>query len=357
MKIENLKEGMTIKNYPELCEIIEIERKTSNSRKKQFKDLEQYVHYIKEGHSFIIKEIYESSKNRNDGRKSIYKDREIMELLIMDYLIEAEDNHAILTRNQLLLRIHAINENYSYCSANVPSFSKYANIDEQIAYDFFNTTNSNFRSAFDTALKNLRDKALIMYDTVTSIAIAGENHRVATEDEKEMILSIENDVLEELDFEKISQVRMSKKWHLFTSKVKSLLSEKSDISYYYTSFEITINRKSIGESYSKLLQYTINEIERETEQNELNAIVCKRLEDNAIKRKELTAGKMGKYRKKEHYLSDNKQMIELLIDIDSDKELVKKVRVIQEEGWDAEAFLKQMAVEMAEEFGESEKAV
>ncbi len=76
MKIENLKAGMEIKNYKELCKLIEIEPtdKANNQREAQFKELGRHVKYhkpSKRGHKIIIDEIYEviqekTRKGRSD---------------------------------------------------------------------------------------------------------------------------------------------------------------------------------------------------------------------------------------------------------------------------------------------------
>ena len=43
MKIENLKEGMILKNYKELCRILEIEPIGGRKKQLRMKDLERYV--------------------------------------------------------------------------------------------------------------------------------------------------------------------------------------------------------------------------------------------------------------------------------------------------------------------------
>lgn len=350
MNVANLKEGIEIKNYPELCKVLEMPKKAGNSKKSQLKELERFVNFQQIGHSFLIKEIYATAKEKvdNRGKTSVYGD--MIQLLVMDYLIESNSDTTVITRNQLLKHIHMINENYSYCSANVPSFSTYADIDEQIVYDFFNTTNNNFKSALEIALKNLRDKALIIYDTVTSVAFE-QGHRVATEDERKLIVKIEKKILNELDFERLSQVRASSKWKLFQSKVSDFLKENSDILYYYTSYEITVNREHIEKDYKKLLQLALDEAEREKQKNELNAMVCKRIEANAIARKELTNSKMKRVRAQKNYIADNKKLIEILIDNDFDESIVAKVEEIKRNKGITEKFLQQLA----NEFGESER--
>lgn len=75
MEINNLKEGMVIKNYKVLCELLEIEATTSNSKLAQFKELERYINYEKQGQKFIIKEIFDEpiKKEENKGNTGNFK--------------------------------------------------------------------------------------------------------------------------------------------------------------------------------------------------------------------------------------------------------------------------------------------
>ena len=69
MKIENLYEGMVIKNYKELCKLLEIKvAPGGNSKRAQFKELDTYCSYHKEGQTIIIDEIYSERKKKLDYR-------------------------------------------------------------------------------------------------------------------------------------------------------------------------------------------------------------------------------------------------------------------------------------------------
>ena len=50
---------MIVKNYKELCKILGIEPKTSNSKIRQLKEIKELISYQKSGHAFIIKEVYD----------------------------------------------------------------------------------------------------------------------------------------------------------------------------------------------------------------------------------------------------------------------------------------------------------
>ena len=68
MKIENLSEGLIIKNYKELCSILEIKVEAGNSKKAQLKELERFVKCHKEGNKFVIDEVYSDIKEKVDMR-------------------------------------------------------------------------------------------------------------------------------------------------------------------------------------------------------------------------------------------------------------------------------------------------
>lgn len=67
--IERLYERQIIKNYKELCEVLEIKPCAGNSKKSQLKELDTYCNYHKEGNKFIIDEIFDIQKEKEDLRK------------------------------------------------------------------------------------------------------------------------------------------------------------------------------------------------------------------------------------------------------------------------------------------------
>ena len=68
MKIENLKEGLIVKNYKELCSLLGIKPTGGDSKKAQLKELERFIKYHKEGNKFVVDEIYDHVKEKVDLR-------------------------------------------------------------------------------------------------------------------------------------------------------------------------------------------------------------------------------------------------------------------------------------------------
>ena len=54
MNIDNLKEGMIIKNYKELCKLLKIKPVGGSSKKAQLKELAMFVDYEKQGMKYLI---------------------------------------------------------------------------------------------------------------------------------------------------------------------------------------------------------------------------------------------------------------------------------------------------------------
>ena len=50
MNLNNIYEGLIIKNYNELCELLEEPHKTGNARLAHFKQFDRYFSYKKDGH-------------------------------------------------------------------------------------------------------------------------------------------------------------------------------------------------------------------------------------------------------------------------------------------------------------------
>lgn len=331
MNISNITTGQVFKNYKELCEALQETIKGGTAKKSQLKEWERYFSHDRQGHKYIITEIYKVPLPDTNDR-GLYNN--LLQLLIMDYLIESNDTTVIITRNRLLLYLHMFNENYTYCSQYIKQLSKYTNINEKVIYDFYNSSDSSFRSSFEIALNNLRNKSLIFYHKAISICTKDNYHRLATEKEKETILQIEKEVLELLGFSELMQVRMSSKWYQFKNEVIKRL-EKVNIKFYYTSFKITVNRKYIEKDYNILLMYTMQLFEREACKKELNEKVMTRLLENAEKRKNkgFVNGKKAKVRGSNTYIEEINTLVNLLINFNSNsiKDEIEEIIKAEEE--------------------------
>jgi hypothetical protein len=113
ININNLGIGQVIKNYKELCKILNWEITGGNSKKLQLKDLKRYCKYHKEGNKYIIDEIFEEpfpkqENKRNSGYKTTYKELNIKESEFNNigiyYIIKDNDIYIGSTKKSFRIR-------------------------------------------------------------------------------------------------------------------------------------------------------------------------------------------------------------------------------------------------------------
>jgi hypothetical protein len=317
MKIENLKENMVVKNYKELCLLLEVEPTTSNSKKAQFKELEQYIKYEKQGQKFIIVEIYDEVKEkvdmrsvinendkRHDGNNNIYGE-DIKQLLLLMMASSTVENEIILPISILLNKLSMTNYNYSLGRRNQDKLSEVLKIDEKYVNEFYDTTHSNLKRTLENNLNLLDRKSLLRWQTVRMICkkIAEvqynefdeieidvdtnqvqynikEEYSVATKEQDLIILEAENEVLEEMKLEDINDVFRHSATEIFYKKVNRIISKKANIKYYFNGYKLIFNRNKIIKELEKYGE-DLNDVRKQ-----LNNKIKEKLFDNAIKRQD-----------------------------------------------------------------------
>ena len=106
--------GFIIKNYKELCKLLNQEPTTGNAKKAQHKEWQRYFNYEKSGQKYIITEIYDNPLQKNDkrslGNSSIYVQH--IELILLNYLSKQQGYTATLTLKRWFLLMGMINPKY-----------------------------------------------------------------------------------------------------------------------------------------------------------------------------------------------------------------------------------------------------
>lgn len=285
MNIENLRKKfndtdgeLVIKNYKYLCEILEIEPKKGNSKKAHIKEFERYFNWENQGQKFIIKEFYKMALSKEDGRGTGGKYSDDIQDLMIALMYQSVRDELFLSANVLLKKLNMINCNYATGRRNVPKLSELINVDEDVIYDFYNTTSSNLVTVLETALKRLRSRRLIMCENVIGVAKVnleqnelGEskvdivdntknkatvntslNYRQATPEEKHIILEIEKQVLKEMGYRDTKDVFVNGLWHSYKRKVTIRVREQLNIKYHFEAYLITFNRTYIEEEFKEI---------------------------------------------------------------------------------------------------------
>lgn len=303
MEIEKLKVGMIVKNYKEMCILLEENICTGNSKIYQLKEWERYFNYHKEGNKFIIDNIYENPKEKEDKRldgiNSIFSDD--IQVLLLDLLAQSKNNGQLnLPATTLLNKLSMVNINYKNGRKNIPKLSELLEVEEKFIYDFYNTTQSSLKGMLETALNQLKRKSLIFWSKVISVCErkahiklnemrepvinkdgkinyqVTDTYRKATQDEMQLILKTEKEVLKEMGYRDKQDIFINGLWDKYMNCVTNKLYDKANINYYYTSYEIIFNKEHILEE----LDY----IEKLIRQSQLNQNIKKKLNENVVNR-------------------------------------------------------------------------
>lgn len=286
---------MIVKNYKELCDILEVPQKGGRSKVLQLEDLQKYMRYEKEGHKFIIKEILSTQYVEVDDRglnPNSHKNQngaygKYIRLLILNMLSQgqSEDQHKkkIITigKTHILQELNMINENYKYSSYNRDAMAHYLGMDIEIIHEFFNTNTRKLRQAVETTMNRLmNNEKLIFWNTVKLININGV-HREATDEEIKYILNCERNTLEEMGFKDINGVYATNRIKEFYKRINIKLREKG-IYYSYNAYKIILADSVYKRN--EQLNYKLELEDEISNKSELNNTVDKRFTISAESR-------------------------------------------------------------------------
>lgn len=326
----NLKIGMVVKTYDELCSLLEVKpKKSGKSKKLQERDFLRYFDYekLKYGHGYLILDIYSRDEiiPKSNTRNSRYINQlKVLILLLVSSQTENEHGNKILktTFPQLRKHMDIINPNYDELKAkDLYAKRKEQRIslsDREAEYQlnlFKLHAEEKFKNSIRTALISLEDDDLIHYDTYTVICyLDDEGHkkyRQATPDEEIYIHNVKQEAAEQLgytlslyasrfrqaDFEDIirNKFRKEKEWH-----------------YVFSGLIIISNNKALSTKIKNFTIYkdcdfSVFDVSRELRDQlryEYNDRLVKSLHDKIKKAKEQQEQKTLKWCKSIDYYKD-----------------------------------------------------
>jgi hypothetical protein len=371
MNINNLKEGQIIKNYKELCNILNITSKGGKSKQLQLSDLERYFKYTKDGNKFIINEIYKDPlqkiDNRINGNNSIYA--EYIDKLILHMCSETFDSKykkIELATNGILLYLNMINKNYKTGRTQINQFSRFLEIPIETIFDFYDSTYKRNTALLESGLNRLSNKSLISWNIIIKVCTKDDIYRVATDGEVSGILEIEQEVLLKFGVESKKDIFLCGKWNEFIKEVNKLLYELTNFRYYFKAYKIITTN-----SFIKML---LNAEDKESINNELNSLLYFANIKSATNRHDKVAEEyktttlIGKKkvphfdkecnRLTENYITDSKIIANVIIDNNTDYDLLEQLKEVENKKFSYETSLWKNYyngdLEMAELFKDSD---
>lgn len=319
IKIEILKPGVIFKNHKDFCIKTGITYKNStDSKKAQLKELARYCSFEKKGHSIIVNSRYAIPlPKKKNVKNAVYN--ELIEWLVLDILAQEHNNGRVyITKSKLISSLGFVNKNYFKHMHNKKEIALLIGADSYTVQDFYNTSQSSFKKAIETALKSLADRSMISYTSVFKVKENGQESRLATMEEKNAILVCQKKIMKKLGFAKLSQIRAKGKkvWRDFESQVNKELYLYNNISSYFQVYEIILNSKHLEEECISMLELLLKKAEQDTYTQEINEKACAKLLQNAKKRHTNSVDNL--YRRESNYIQDISALIDMLIKSGSD---------------------------------------
>lgn len=198
-----LKQGQVIKNYNELCKLLNVVPTKGKGRKYHIREFERYCTYIKEGHKFIVDEVYAEEKPRIDKRSNngqhFMKYDALMDTLILNLLLTKQDD-VEETFPGLMRLINIFSNKYADLSkGGYTAFAKNNSLGIGVTLVYQQKLFNTVRKCLETALKRLRRQGIIQYQKKTLIRDRKFRNTLATEIEETIIKNAEKEVYEETD--------------------------------------------------------------------------------------------------------------------------------------------------------------
>lgn len=350
MNIDNLKVGMEVKNYKELCNLLDIKPKSGNTKIAQFKEFDRYFTYEKVGNKFIITSILDEVKEKVDMRtqgksanNNVFAD-DFRTLMI--FLMNNEPSGCFeLPKNLLGKTLSLLNQNYLDARDKVNKLSEITGVHQQQIYEFYDNNSKKITETIERNLNRCRREALLMHERIMCVhsyevkiqvnelnkPMIDENGKViyktevvsreATEEEKKMILRFEREAMRELNVSDLKDAFLrGKYWELRKIVSKKLVENLTGIQYYYEAYRITWDSDLVKEEYDKLKnKSTENDLLTNLNNNMMKSImkstkarntkaINTNIEDiNQYKLKEI------ELRTVENYIQDQEKLTKVLI--------------------------------------------
>lgn len=348
MKIENLRVGMEIKNYKELCKVLELKETTGRGRKNQLDWIQDYVKYKKKGHRFMILDIYNDIEivpmRGRGGDTSDNTHIEYIEKLILDLLVQDKsDGEIFLSKSKIFETLDMVNVNFGSSKRQSQKVALFSDVHQLNADEWFSSTGGMLERNLNKALNRLESQYLIFWSkkltihkssTVAAGKVTGDEsvitnpkeaqNREATKEEVQAIIRAEREVMKEINCDNKQMIIAKKKWNLFQRMVKEVLYEEQDIDYYWQSYHIVYNPAHVKEGADELNKRLLPYKDREAYKRLLNLAIQDNSNTNSANRSRLSMKRLEEFnakdrarderRAKDSYVSDSIKLSKTMID-------------------------------------------
>lgn len=299
LNTNNIQEGMIIKNYKELCSLLDIKVTTGKSKQLQLKEINRYIDYIRDDNKYIILEVYDTPIPTTVHSKYT----RFIQNILLSYLSEKDIPVVYINKNELIRILGLVNNKYIECKKDNSKLLKIPNMDEYNISEFYKRCDAKILSILESSLKSLKKRLLLDYSDAYKIYYLdskGEyKYKIADIEEHRYILSVKKRVLDSLHLDSEYQVYLD---HRLKAE-------------YYRRINKTVEHEMCWEGVFQCYQiiYNQNHVIQALEEDRLllNGEVRKYIDSQADRN-------YNKYNLPDSYLELQKILSEVLIELKND---------------------------------------
>lgn len=250
IEVSNLKEGMVLKNYPTLCNLLGEKQLNGYSKVAQMKRWHRYFDWEQKGQKFVILDVYEEPLPKELSDNATYA--KFLELILMNALTYCEDGIYYFYQNELFEVFGMVDPDYKnlrkeeYIESAFGPNGNEIDCTEVSTYGarvFSRLTYKRMADIINSALRGLVNSGLILYKKGYAIKRKNEDgkfeYETATDIEERMILKAEQCAMDDL--------HITSKWFGYNSNRKKEFIDT--INKYIQQFDDT--------AYGALQRFTI----------------------------------------------------------------------------------------------------
>lgn len=299
LDLSNIQEGMIIKNYKELCNLLNLNITTGKSKQIQLREINRYMDLLKteNNNSFIIMDIYDKPIPSNVNSKYTH----FIQDILLSYLAKENKKVIYLNKSQLIKILGLANNKYLEYKKDKEKLLSIAD-DYNIA-EFYKRCDSKILSILESSLKSLKHRLLLDYSDAYKIYYLNNHneyeYKIADNEEHSYILSVKKRVLEELGLKSEYQIYLDNGIRdLYYHRINEIVEDEMCWEGIFQCYKIIYNQEWVVKALSD-------------ERYKLNHEVKRAIDNQADKN-------YYKYSLPDNYLTLQKILSDTLIELDAE---------------------------------------
>ena len=242
----NIQEGMYIKNYRELCKLLNLNITTGYSKQVQLREISRYMDILKteNNNSYLVLEVYDKPIPNTVNSKYT----QFIQNILLYYLAK-EDKPIIYINKSELIRILGLTNN-KYLEYKKDKKKLLYLADEYNIVEFYKRCDAKILSILESSLKSLKKRLLLDYSDAYKIYYL-DNHdkyiyKIANVEEHQYILDVKKRVLNSFNLKSEYQIYLNNNLkEKYYKEINKIVEEEMCWEGVFQCYAIIYNQKHV----------------------------------------------------------------------------------------------------------------